>query len=128
MLISISVDAFRGGQQDVGFKDVALVCGVFSLCSSFSRFPRKARSRVFSSCSFRRSRHLHSNQQNPCKINIYSVYIRIQPLGFITFNCNILHYSREFLQNLSTFYSISILSKNITNSVFTSMLVYPLLL
>ena len=50
MMISILADAFRGGQQEVGFKDVATGRGGFSLCSSFSRFPRDAQSRVFSSC------------------------------------------------------------------------------
>ena len=33
MLIFILADAFRGGQQDVGFKDVATGRGVLSLCS-----------------------------------------------------------------------------------------------
>ncbi|MBU0904078.1 MAG: hypothetical protein KKF57_02745 [Firmicutes bacterium] len=33
MLISIAMDAFRGGQQEVGFKDVATGRGGLSLCS-----------------------------------------------------------------------------------------------
>ena len=36
MLISIAMDAFRGGQQEVGFKDVATGRGVSNLCSSGS--------------------------------------------------------------------------------------------
>ena len=33
MLIFIAVDAFRGGQQEVDFKDAATGRGVFRLCS-----------------------------------------------------------------------------------------------
>jgi len=36
LLIYIPPDAFRGGQQEVGFKDVATGCGDFSLCSTGS--------------------------------------------------------------------------------------------